>query len=132
MRFLNVRRSAAEFQKELLARFAQYVAQEGGSPERDMAHVRQMALRPDLFERLLYEDEDLRHIDVLIIPLADWPDPTRVRQVAYVRAGTPLLALLQGSDQMQVHLPGWMARRYLPGQALDTVPFGAGELAQPL
>lgn len=132
MRFLNVRRSAAEFQKDLLARFAQYVAQEGGSPERDMAHVRQMALRPDLFERLLYEDEDLRHIDVLIIPLADWPDPTRVRQVAYVRAGTPLLALLQGSDQMQVHLPGWMARRYLPGQALDTVPFGAGELAQPL
>jgi hypothetical protein len=61
---------------------------------------------PDLFERLLYEDEDLRHIDVLIIPLADWPDLTRVRQVAYVRAGTPLLALLQGGDQMQVHLPG--------------------------
>ena len=55
-----------------------------------------------------------------------------MRQVAYVRAGTPLLALLQGSDQMQVHLPGWMARRYLPGQALDTTPSGAGEQAQPI
>ena len=122
MRFLNVRRSAAEFQKELLARFAQYVAQEGGSPEHDMAHVRQMALRPDLFERLLYEDEDLRHIDVLVIPLADWPDPTRVRQVAYVRAGTPLMAQVQGSDRMQVHLPGWMAQRHGPEQDMAYLP----------
>lgn len=117
MRFLNVRRSSAELQRELLARFAEYVAQEGGKPERDMHHVRHMAQRPDLFERLLHEDEDLRHIDVLVMPLADWPDPARMRQVAYLRAGTPLLTVLQGSDQMQVHLPDWMAQRHV----LETV-----------
>ena len=122
LRFLNVRRSAAEFQKELLAQFATWVAQEGGDPARDMAHVRQMALRPDLFERLLYEDPDLQHIDVMVLPLADRPDPTRLRQVAYVRAGTPLEAQAQGSDQVQVHLPVWMAQRYGPGQDVTSTP----------
>ncbi len=122
LRFLNVRRSAAEFQKEALARFAGWVAEEGGDPGRDMAHVRQMALRPDLFERLLYEDADLQHIDVMVLPLADWPDPARVRQVAYVRAGTPLMAQVQGSDRMQVHLPGWMAQRHGPDQDMAYLP----------
>jgi len=123
LRFLNVRRSAAELQKEMLACFAQWVTAEGGNAARDMAHVRQMALRPDLFERLLYEDEDLRHIDVLVLPLADWPDPGRMRQVAYIRAGTPLHALVQGSDQMQVSLPAWMSRRH---EAAETQACNAG------
>lgn len=118
MRFLNFRRSAAEFQKDGLERFAHWVEQEGGSARRDMSHIRQMALRPDLFERWLYEDEDLRHIDVMVIPLADRADASRMRQVAYLRAGTPLQSVQQGSDQLQVHLPGWMAQRFGPGQDL--------------
>lgn len=118
MRFLNFRRSAAEFQKEALERFARWIEQEGGDTARDMGHIRQMALRPDLFERLLYEDEDLRHIDVMVIPLTDRADTSRVRQVAYLRAGTPLQSVLQGSDQLQMHLPGWMAQRYGPEQDL--------------
>ena len=112
LRFLNVRRSAAEFQKALLAQFAEWVAEEGGNPAKEMAHVRDMGLRPDLFERLLYEDPDLRHIDVLVMPLADWPDPARIRQVAYVRAGTPLAGLIQGNDELVLQLPTWMEQRW--------------------
>ena len=118
LRFLNVRRSAAEFQKELLAQFASWVAQEGGNPAQEMAHVRDMALRPDLFERLLYEDPDMRHIDVLVMPLADWPDPARIRQVAYVRAGTPVAGLTQGNDTLTLQLPAWMAQRHADAASL--------------
>lgn len=111
LRFLNVKRCAAELQKEWLQRFAQWVQEEGGDAARDMAQVRQMAARPDLFERLLYTDPDLLHIDVMVLPLADRNDVTRVRQVAYLRAGTPLFAVAQGSDQMHAQLPDWMAQR---------------------
>ena len=112
LRFLNVKRCAADMQKAWLQQFAQWVREEGGQPEHSMAHVRQMALRPDLFERLLYSDPDLQHIAVMVLPLADRNDVTRVRQVAYLRAGTPLLSLSQGSDQMQVQLPQWMQQPY--------------------
>lgn len=111
LRFLNVKRCAAEMQKEWLQRFAQWVQDEGGDAAHEMGQVRQMALRPDLFERLLYTDPDLRHIDVMVMPLADRNDVARVRQVAYLRAGTPLLSVSQGSDQMHVSLPDWMAER---------------------
>lgn len=109
LRFLNVKRCAAEMQKEWLQKFAQWLQAEGGNAVRDMHHVRQMALRPDFFERLLYEDPDLQHVDVLVIPLADRNGVDRTRQVAYLRAGTPIAAVSQGSDQMQVQLPAWMA-----------------------
>ena len=108
LRFINVKRCAAEMQKEWLARFAAWVQAEGGDAQHSMHHVRQMAQRPDLFERLLWEDEDLRGIDVMVMPLADWAGSDRTRQVAYVRAGAPLMHLVQGSDQVQVHLPQWM------------------------
>lgn len=108
LRFVNVRRSAASFQKELLQQFAQWVAQEGGNPAQDMVHVRQMAQRPDLFERLLLEDPDFQHVDVLIIPLADRANPEQVRQVAYVRAGAQILSESQGSERFRLHLPAWM------------------------
>jgi hypothetical protein len=111
LRFLNVKRCAAEMQKEWLQVFAQWVQQEGGDAAREMAHVRQMALRPDLFERLLYTDPDLQHIDVMVLPLADRNDVARVRQVAYLRAGTPLFGVAQGSDQMHAQLPDWMVQR---------------------
>ena len=111
MRFLNVKRCAAEMQKDWLKQFAQWVQEEGGDPAQTMAHVRQMALRPDLFERLLHVDPDLQHIDVMVLPLADRNDVARVRQVAYLRAGTPLISMAQGSDQMEVTLPAWMQQR---------------------
>lgn len=111
MRFLNVKRCAAEMQRDWLQLFAQWLREEGGDPAQDMHHVRQMALRPDFFERLLHVDPDLQHIDVMVFPLADRNDAARVRQVAYLRAGTPLLSVAQGSDQMQVMLPAWMQQR---------------------
>ena len=108
LRFINVKRSAADFQKELLKQFATWVHQEGGDAARDMAHVRQMALRPDLFARLLCEDPDLQHIDVMVLPLADKADPGHVRQVALLRAGAQWTELPQGNEQVQMHLPEWM------------------------
>lgn len=111
LKFLNVRRCAAEMQKEWLQRFAGWVAAEGGEVGRDMSHVRQMALRPDLFERLLFSDPDLQAIDVMVLPLADRADPSRIRQVAYLRAGTPVKVLVQGGDQIHIVLPEWMGQR---------------------
>lgn len=108
LRFVNVRRSAAEFQKELLQQFAQWLREEGGNPDQDMAHVRQMARRPDFFARVLLEDPDLRHVDVMVLPLADKPDAAQVRQVALLRAGARWTLLPQGSDQVQMQLPAWM------------------------
>lgn len=111
LRFLHVRRSAAEFQKELLQQFAQWVQAEGGDAARDMGHVRQMAQRPDLFARVLREDPDLQHIDVMVLPLADRADAAQVRQVAFLRAGAAWTELTQGNDQFRMHLPAWMASR---------------------
>lgn len=108
LRFVNVRRSAAEFQKELLLQFAQWLQEEGGNAAQDMAHVRQMASRPDFFARALLEDPDLRHVDVMVLPLADKADAAQVRQVALLRAGAQWVQLPQGSDQVQMRLPTWM------------------------
>lgn len=108
LRFVNVRRCSAELQKQWLAQFAQWVQEEGGDVAKDMAQVRQMALRPDLFERLLWSDPDLQHVDVMVLPLIDRADGTRIRQVAYLRAGARIVEQTQGSDQVQVHLPEWM------------------------
>lgn len=119
LRFVNVKRCAADLQKAWLQQFAQWVVQEGGDAALTMAHVRQMALRPDLFERLLYTDPDLQHIDVMVLPLADRNDVGRVRQVAYLRAGTPLVSLVQGSDQMHVNLPQWMQTRACQADGLE-------------
>lgn len=110
VRFVNVRRCAAEMQKEWLAQFAQWVAEEGGDAQRDMYHIRQMARRPDLFERLLSTDADLAAVDVLVFPLVDRLDATATRQVAYLRAGARIVASIQGSDQVHVHVPDWMER----------------------
>lgn len=122
LRFVNVRRSAMAFQKELLAQFAAYVAAEGGDPARDMAHVRQMALRPDLYEKVLYDDPDLQHVQVLVFALADRQDPARLRQVAYVRAGLPLQVRAGEGDGVQLQLPDWMQDPVLAAQLRDQRP----------
>ena len=109
-RFLNLRRTTAEFQKEILAIFQRYVREEGGDPDATMARVPHIASRPDLFDRLLYEDPDLKTVDVFVLPLADMPDsPGRIRQVAYVRPGSTIAEFMQGSDQSTVYLPQWMS-----------------------
>lgn len=111
VRFVNVRRCAADMQKEWLAQFAHWVNEEGGDALRDMQHIRQMARRPDLFERLLSTDADLAEVDVLVFPLADRLDAAASRQVAYLRAGARIVSTTQGGDQVQVHVPDWMAAR---------------------
>jgi hypothetical protein len=110
-RMVNLRRSTADFQRDLLARFQSFVRAEGGDAAQTMAEVRQMARRPDLFGRLMQEDADFASVDVLVIPLADAMGPiSRIRQVAYVRAGVRVVEFQQGSDQCDVQLPVWMAK----------------------
>ncbi|HEX3141566.1 MAG TPA: hypothetical protein VHQ87_16035 [Rhizobacter sp.] len=109
-RFLNLRRTTVDFQKDVLATFQRYVREEGGDPDATMARVQDIASRPDLFDRLLYEDADLRDIDVFVLPLADMPDsPGRMRQVAYLRPGAKIVEFAQGSDQVSMFLPTWMS-----------------------
>lgn len=109
-RFLNLRRTTVDFQKEVLATFRRYVREEGGDPDATMVRVQDIATRPDLFDRLLYEDPDLRGIDVFVLPLADMIDsPGRMRQVAYLRPGARIVEFAQGSDQVSMYLPTWMS-----------------------
>ena len=119
LRFVNVRRSAAEFQKELLQQFATWLQEEGGDPRQHMSHVRHMALRPDFFARAFLQDPDLQHVDVMVLPLADKPDAAQVRQVALLRAGAQWTQLPQGSDQVQMQMPAWMGQGVVSGAAAN-------------
>ena len=110
LRFVNVKRCAVQLQKEWLQQFAQWVEQEGHDGGQ-MRILPQMAKRPDLFERLMWEDPDLAHVDVLVIPLADRIGSESTRQVALLRAGARITAITQGSDQAEVQLPQWMGSR---------------------
>lgn len=113
VRFLNIRRNATGLQKELLQQFAAWVGEEGGNPAATMTTVAQMALRPDLYARVMEQDADFRHVDVLVFPLADRADPRNTRQIAYLRAGAPIQDARQGDGQVHMHLPFWMD--VLPG-----------------
>jgi len=108
-RFLNLRRMQSDFQKEVLAKFQGYVKKEGGDVEKEMGRVSQIALRPDLFGKLLSDDEDFQHIRVMVAPIADDPDiPGRMRQVAYVRPEVAILNTVQGGSSYEIVFPSWM------------------------
>lgn len=121
LRFLNIRRSASGLQKELLQQFASWVAEEGGDPATTMATVAQMATRPDLYARVMEQDPDFQHVDVLVFALADRADPRYTRQVAYLRAGAPLAEQRQGDPAVLMHLPVWMGGQ-VPGGPHPMLP----------
>lgn len=108
-RFLNIRRTQAGLQSEILENFQNYIQDEGGRPSSDMARVSQIALRPDLFGRLLSEDDEMKHVTVFVTPIAD--DDTangKMRQVAYVRPNVTILNAVQGADNYEILMPSWM------------------------
>ena len=109
LRFLNIRRNAASLQKELLQQFAAWVREEGGDPGVSMASVAQMATRPDLYARVMEQDADFRHVDVLVFALADRADLRHTRQIAYLRAGARILEWRQDNGAVCLQLPAWMA-----------------------
>lgn len=74
-----------------------------------MSRIRQIAERPDLFDRFLAEDKDFKHIFVIVIPVADDPnDPTKIRQYAYVRPQARVVGVRQGTLEASLVLPAWM------------------------
>ena len=106
-KFLNLRRTMASLQTEIFERFAGYVAAEGTNTT--MTAVSHIATRPDLFDRLFDEDKDFKHLSVFVIPVADDDEtPGKMRQMAYLRPGSKVLNLVQGSDQVDVLLPAWL------------------------
>lgn len=107
-RFLNMRRTMADLQTEILERFAGYVSEEPGRSA-EMTKVVHIATRPDLFDRMFMDDKDFAHLSVFVIPVADDNEaPGKMRQVAYVRPGAKVLNIVQGSDQVDVLLPAWV------------------------
>ena len=109
VRFANVRRMTSAVQLDLLALFATYVEEEGGNPTRSMAHPIQMATRPDLFVRALREAKLLRHLDAMVIPVADDPQvPGRIRQVAVISPRARVVSARSTGD-VRFLLPSWMS-----------------------
>lgn len=107
-KFLNLRRTMSSLQTEIFERFAGYVASEGRT-NMSMTAVSHIATRPDLFDRLFEDDKDFKHLSVFVIPVADDVEtPGKMRQMAYVRPGSKVLNVVQGSDQVDVLLPAWL------------------------
>jgi hypothetical protein len=108
-RFLNFRRMKASLQSEILHKFTEYAKEEGVNIDEEMSRTAQIATRPDLFDRLLYEDKELKKLSILVIPVADDPEvPSRLRQVAYVKPGAPVVSMVQSNDDAKIVLPIWM------------------------
>lgn len=108
-RFLNLRRMKKDLQLDVLAKFAEYIAAEGGDVEKRMSIVAHIATRPDIFDLLLQEDIELSRLDVLVIPVADDPaNPAKIRQVAYVKSGAKVVSVSQSGTGATILLPSWM------------------------
>lgn len=113
LRFLNVRRMKSTLQLDILEKFSEY-SDGPNSNQKTVKQVSQIATRPDLWDRLLTEDEDLKYLDVLVIPVADDPAvPGNMRQVAYVRPGLRIKSIVQGSDDVTLVLPDWMKPNWM-------------------
>lgn len=109
-RFLNLRRMKSELQIQVLESFSAYAKSDGEESDENLSRVSQIANRPDLFDRLLVDDQDFAALDVLVIPVADDDAlPGKMRQLAYVKPGAKLLSIQQNSDESQILLPSWMA-----------------------
>ncbi|MEJ6002603.1 hypothetical protein [Paucibacter soli] len=107
--FLNIRRMQADFQKEVLHRFQVFIKKEGGDFSKEMDRVSQIALRPDLFAKWLAADADVRHVKVMVLPVADDIDaPGRIRQVALIRPDVCIFNTTQGDERCEILFPSWM------------------------
>ena len=109
-RFANVKRMSAALQQEIVDTFAEYIEQEGGKPEVEMNRIKSMALRPDLFGRLISEHKLFKKIEVLIIPIEE---RGVIRQVAYVRPNCKYVSLSQNTDDEILFLPPKFGKQVL-------------------
>jgi len=108
IRFANVSRMKREMLLDVLAKFQQFIKEEGGKVDQ-MATTRDMATRPDLWVKVLESDQDLKQIDILVVPVADLEGPkSHSRQVAWVRPGTKIVSTMQSRTDIRLLNPSWM------------------------
>lgn len=107
LKFVNVKRMTASLQSIILSEFSKYAEQRG--EEEKLAKIQQIARRPDLFEPLLDESPLFKHLDLIIIPVADDPmKPNFIRQVGYLRNGARITEIEQNTERNEFVLPDGM------------------------
>lgn len=107
--FINIRRMSACLQSDILERFASFVKNEGGDPA-SMSKVRQIATRPDLWERVINEDPDLREIKLAVVPVADGENG-KIRYIALARKNILVASFNYDDEDDQICLPEKFGRR---------------------
>ncbi len=120
IRFANLRRTTAKLQSEILDRMYGYVEEENAElkalpkakrPDRffgfdqSLARIQQIGQRPELLDRVMEEDRDLKNIDVLVVTIMDETVPFGFRQLAYVRPRAVILDVSQNRDADYLKLP---------------------------
>ncbi len=107
LKFVNVKRMTASLQSIILSEFSKYASQRGETE--DLAKIQQIARRPDLFEPLLDESPLFKHLDLIIIPVADDPRrPSFIRQVGYIRNSAKITHIEQNTERNEFVLPDGM------------------------
>ena len=104
-RFLNIKRSSAEVQKEIRSRFETFIEEEGGSVQ-DIKRIQQIAGRPDLFGRLI-ESEPFSNVEILVFPVLT---DNGLRQFAMVTHKACMVELIQNPHSRIIAVPpDWLA-----------------------
>lgn len=99
--FVNIKRLTMDVLDIIVDYFIKY----GEPVNKNLSRVKQIACRPDLFERLCLEPE-FKHISIFIIPLLDGP---YVKQLAYVRPSTRIVKVKQDIARgISLSLPKWL------------------------
>lgn len=107
LKFVNVKRMTAGLQSIILSEFSKYASQCGETE--DLAKIQQIARRPNLFEPLLDESPLFKHLDLIIIPVADDPRrPSFIRQVGYIRNSAKITHIEQNTERNEFVLPEGM------------------------
>lgn len=101
--FINIRRMSACLQSDMLARFQTLVQEEGGDIA-SMSKVRQIANRPDLWEKVIQADGDMSNIRLMVIPVADGENG-RIRYIALVRKNILIASFTYDDEEDQICLP---------------------------
>lgn len=78
-----------------------------GGTTGNVSPIKRLAHRPDLWDQLIDTHPDLRHLRVIVVPVADMIDyPTTFRQLAYVRYGTAYREVEHDASGVILRLPG--------------------------
>lgn len=94
LRFVNVKRCAKEIQDHIFETFKGYLEDKPAELAK-LEKLRHIARFPDLFARLLVEDDLFVDVEVLIAPIALPGDMASHRQFAFVKRSAVLMEVIQ-------------------------------------